>query len=171
MAAVWTWTTTLLKITDRSALQAALVELGPWAIVVLGLSAGVYQPLGPDVFVISSSLIGIPSGQAAVLAALATAGGASFGYALGAGLLGPVLGSLLRRRAAAVAKVRTWLARRGLWVVALAGFSPVPLTQVSWAAGGLRMPFSRFVAGLFLGLVPRFFLEAVFAGVLRRWLG
>ena len=155
---------------DRAALKSALARLGPWAIVLLGLSAGVYQPLGPDVFVVSSSLLGIRAGYAATLAVFATALGGTLGYALGAGLFGPLFRSLLSKKAAAVAKVQNWLAARGLWVVALAGFSPLPLTQVSWAAGMLRMPLSRFLTGLLLGLIPRFGLEAVFAGLLRRWL-
>jgi len=158
-----------MALGDRALVKSTLAGLGPWAIVLLGLSAGVYQPLGPDVFVVSSSLLGIRAGSAAVLATLATALGASFGYALGAGLLGRLLRGLLQKKADTVARVKDWLVARGIWVVALAGFSPVPLTQVSWAAGLLRMPFSRFLGGLFLGLVPRFGLEALFAGLLRRW--
>jgi len=151
LGGMWLWL-------DKAALRGSLATLGPWAIVVLGLSAGIYQPLGPDVFVVVSASVGLSPGLAAMMAVLSTGIGGSLGYAIGRGLFGSIFKRILKRKKQTVQKAAHWLSRRGLWVVAIAGVSPIPLTQVAWAAGLLRMNFTIFVGGLFLGLVPRFLL-------------
>ncbi|MDZ7374898.1 MAG: VTT domain-containing protein [candidate division KSB1 bacterium] len=155
----------------RAEWLARLVHLGPWAIVLLGLSAGVYQPIGPDILVLSSALVGLSPWQAAALAFLSTCGGGMLGYAVGCGLLQSLLKGLLTRRAREVERARHWLTRWGHWFVLLAGISPIPLTQVAWAAGLLRMPLPRFLLAMAGGLLPRFGLEALLSRQLLQWLG
>ena len=159
---MWSWL-------DKAALRGSVAALGPWAIVLLGLSAAVYQPLGPDIFVVASATVGLSTWLAAFLAIFSTAGGGALGYAIGRGVFGSIFKRILERKEQAVQKAEHWLSRRGLWVVAIAGISPIPLTQVAWAAGLLRMNFTIFVGGLFLGLVPRFLLEVLFSNFIQRW--
>jgi membrane protein YqaA with SNARE-associated domain len=143
--------------------KGLLAGLGPWAVVVLGLAVAVYQPVGPDVFVLTAPAFGWSPLGMALLAILATAAGSCLGYGIGRGLWRRLLGPWLARRAGRLERAQAWVARRGAWVVALAAVSPIPLTQVCWAAGTLRMPWLRFLGGLFLGLVPRFLVEAALA--------
>ncbi|RKY51436.1 MAG: hypothetical protein DRP89_09015 [Candidatus Neomarinimicrobiota bacterium] len=159
---MWLWL-------NKTSLRISLATLGPWAIVVLGLSAAVYQPLGPDLFVVVSTSVGLSPWLAALLAVFSTAGGGVLGYAIGRGLFGSIFKRILERKEQAIRKAEDWLSRRGLWVIAIAGISPIPLTQVTWAAGLLRMNFAIFVGGLFLGLVPRFLLEALFSNLIQCW--
>ena len=161
-AGIWLWL-------DEASFRVSLASLGPWAIVVLGLSAGVYQPLGPDVFVVASASVGLSPWLAAILAIFSTGAGGIVGYAIGRGLFGSIFQWILKRKKQTIQKASRWLSHHGLWVVAIGGISPIPLTQVAWAAGLLRMNFAIFTGGLFLGLVPRFLLEALFSGLIQRW--
>jgi len=61
-------------------------------------------------------------------------------------VFGPVFRRVLVRKEHALKKAARWLSRSGLWVVAIAEVSSIPLTQVAWAAGLLRMNFAIFVA-------------------------
>jgi membrane protein YqaA with SNARE-associated domain len=160
----------MMPFDRRSHLLHRLTPLGPWAIVILGLSAGVYQPVGPDVLVISSALIGMKPHWAAALAFVSTCAGSLLGYGIGAGLFKPLLRGLFARRKTTLERAQIWLRRWGFWFVALAGVSPIPLTQVAWAAGFLRMPCLRFLLGVMAGLLPRFGIEALFAKELARYL-
>ena len=151
-------------------LRQGLAALGPFAIVLLGLSSAVYQPLGPDVFVVAASPLGISPALAALLAVFSTTVGSAGGYLVGRGALRSLLSPLLRRHQDAVARAADWLRRRGVWVAAVAGLTPIPLTQVAWAAGVVRMPLLRFLLGVLLGVSLRFGLEAAFSNVLAGWL-
>ncbi len=78
-AGTWLWL-------DRASFRVSLVCLGPWALVVLGLSAAVYQPLEPDVFVVALASVGLSPRLAVLLAIFSTGAGGVVGYAIGRGL-------------------------------------------------------------------------------------
>ena len=55
----------------------------------------------------------------------------------------------------------------GLWVVLVAGFSPIPFKVVTIAAGAFGLPFVGFAAATLVSRGARFFLE----GALLQWGG
>lgn len=56
--------------------------------------------------------------------------------------------------------VKAWFAEYGIWVVFIAGFSPVPFKLFTITAGALAMPLLPFVLTSFIGRGARFFLVA-----------
>jgi membrane protein YqaA with SNARE-associated domain len=55
----------------------------------------------------------------------------------------------------------------GVWIIFIAGFSPIPYKIFTLSAGALAMPFLPFVLASIIGRGGRFFLVAA----LVRWLG
>ena len=81
------------------------------------------------------------------------------GYLLGMGayeLIKPVLSS----HAAQFEKAGTWFSEYGVWVVIMAGFSPVPYKIFTITAGTLLMPFIPFVIASVIGRASQFYLIA-----------
>ncbi len=62
---------------------------------------------------------------------------------------------------------RDWFAIWGVWVVLIAGFSPIPYKLFTITAGALAMPFLPFVIASLIGRGARFFA----VGLLMAWLG
>ena len=60
-----------------------------------------------------------------------------------------------------------WFEEYGIWVVFLAGFSPIPYKIFTVSAGVLQMAFIPFVIASAIGRGARFFLVAA----LMRWGG
>lgn len=60
-----------------------------------------------------------------------------------------------------------WFAVWGVWVVLIAGFSPIPYKLFTITAGALAMPFLPFVVASLIGRGARFFA----VGLLMAWLG
>ncbi len=60
-----------------------------------------------------------------------------------------------------------WFAVWGVWVVLIAGFSPIPYKLFTITAGALAMPFLPFVVASLVGRGARFFA----VGLLMAWLG
>lgn len=63
--------------------------------------------------------------------------------------------------------MKAWFAEKGIWVVLLAGFTPIPYKVFTIAAGALSMAFAPFVLASIVGRGARFFLVAAlvyFAG-------
>lgn len=60
-----------------------------------------------------------------------------------------------------------WFESWGVWVVLLAGFSPIPYKLFTIASGALQMPFLPFLLASIVGRGARFFLVAG----LMRWGG
>jgi membrane protein YqaA with SNARE-associated domain len=60
-----------------------------------------------------------------------------------------------------------WFAVWGVWVVLIAGFSPIPYKLFTITAGALAMPLLPFVVASVIGRGARFFA----VGLLMAWLG
>lgn len=84
------------------------------------------------------------------------------GYLLGMGAY-ELIEPLLRGHAAQFEKARTWFAEYGVWVVLMAGFSPVPYKIFTVTAGTLLMPFIPFVIASVIGRASQFYLIAFLA--------
>lgn len=71
--------------------------------------------------------------------------GGTTGYLIGRVLLArsPRLQRVMARRGGSMA---TRIQRGGKWLLAAAALTPIPYSIVCWAAGGVRMPFTTFLA-------------------------
>jgi len=92
--------------------------------------------------------------------------GGIVGYFIGLGLyelIEPWLGHYAHQ----IENARGWFSEYGVWVVLMAGFSPIPYKVFTITAGSLSMPFLPFVLASIIGRASQFFLIAT----LVNWLG
>ncbi len=153
------WT---LAWADHPQAQVAL-----FAIAVI--EASVF-PIPPDILLLALAL-GRPE-LGLRLAAITTAGsllGACIGYMIGMLLFVSVAQPLLEFYGAMAQfeHVQQLFAEYGLWVILVAGFSPIPFKVVTIAAGAFGLPFAGFAVAALISRGARFFLE----GALLRWGG
>lgn len=139
-----------------------------------------FFPIPPDVMLIPMA-VSRPDRwlRFALITTLASVAGALLGYTIGFFALEALLpwieaaGMLGEYREAV-----TWFAIWGLWVVLLAGFTPIPYKLFTIAAGALSLSLVPFLAGSLVGRGARFFLVGWAAGRLgprlepwvRRWI-
>ena len=127
-------------------------------------------PIPPDILLLALAL-GRPE-LGLRLAAIATAGsllGACIGYLIGMLLFVSVAQPLLELYGAMqqFEHVQQLFTEYGLWVILVAGFSPIPFKVVTIAAGAFGLPFAGFALAALLSRGARFYLE----GALLRWGG
>lgn len=139
-----------------------------------------FFPIPPDVMLVPMA-IARPQYSAwfALLTTLASVAGAMLGYVIGHFAINVILpwiadaGMLLEYQAAVA-----WFEAYGLWVILLAGFTPVPYKAFTIAAGALALPLIPFLVGSLIGRGARFGIVAAIAGILgpkvepwvRRWI-
>jgi len=127
-------------------------------------------PIPPDILLIALALGRPELGMR--LAFLATAGslvGAGAGYLIGMLLFVSVAQPLLEFYGAMEQfnHVQVLFREYGLWVVLIAGFSPVPFKVITIAAGTFGLSFPGFIVATCISRGTRFFLE----GGLLQWGG
>jgi len=127
-------------------------------------------PIPPDILLLALAL-GRPQ-LGLRLAAISTAGsllGACIGYLIGMLLFVSVAQPLLEFYGAMAQfeHVQELFRTYGLWVVLVAGFSPIPFKVVTISAGAFGLPFIGFALAALLSRGTRFFLE----GAILRWGG
>lgn len=91
--------------------------------------------------------------------------GGILGYCIGWGafeLVEPHLGMY----ASQLEHAKEWFGEYGIWVVLMAGFSPVPYKAFTLMAGSLAMPFIPFVLASIVGRASQFYLVAFLANKL-----
>ncbi|HID10319.1 MAG TPA: DedA family protein [Candidatus Latescibacteria bacterium] len=140
---------------------------GYWGLLALGLSVAVYQPVAPDPFLMAGSGLGMNPYFAVSVALAGTIAGSAGGYALGR-FMGRRVLRILRIKERYLQKVEALFRRYGVWGVALAAFSPVPLRETSWLAGTFRMPPKPFLMAVALGTAPRYCGAALLGYLLSR---
>lgn len=161
---------TLLKRCYRWTIAWADHPQAAAALFFIALVEASVFPIPPDVLLL---LLGIARpAKALQLAAVTTAGstfGALIGYALGMFLFTAVAEPLLRFYHAVekFQQVQQWFVEYGAWVVAAAGFSPIPFKVITIAAGTVGLPLLPFIIATLLSRGLRFFLE----GAILRWGG
>jgi len=127
-------------------------------------------PIPPDILLLALAL-GRPE-LGLRLAAITTAGsllGACIGYLIGMLLFVSVAQPLLELYGAMAQfeHVKELFSEYGLWVILVAGFSPIPFKVVTIAAGAFGLPFAGFAVAALISRGARFFME----GALLRWGG
>lgn len=136
----------------------------------LSFAESMFFPIPPDVMLAPMSL-SQPSRAwyFAMLTTLASVIGGIAGYFLGyfafEAWLQPVIESAGYQPK--LDKAMGWFTDYGVWIVFLAGFSPIPYKVFTISAGFLQMAFLPFVLASAVGRGARFFLVAA----LMRWGG
>ncbi|MDH3280707.1 MAG: DedA family protein [Gammaproteobacteria bacterium] len=130
---------------------------------LLSFSESSFFPIPPDVM-LAPMVLAQPQ-RAWSLAALTTAAsvlGGIAGYLIGALLFNEIGQPVVEFYQAhdAFEKVKAWFAAYGLWIVFLAGFTPIPYKLFTIASGVLALPMVPFVLASLVGRGARFFLVA-----------
>mgnify|MGYP005989742331 FL=1 len=129
----------------------------------LSFSESVIFPIPPDVMLAPMALAKPEKAWwYAFICTLASVLGGMAGYLLGFlafdSLIAPIITSMGYENKLATAT--TWFEAYGVWVVFIAGFSPIPYKVFTISAGVLGMLFVPFVIASFIGRGCRFFLVA-----------
>ena len=67
---------------------------------------------------------------------------------------------MVQSHAAQLDKAKIWFGEYGVWVVLMAGFSPIPYKVFTITAGLMSMPFIPFVIASIIGRASQFYLIA-----------
>lgn len=137
------------------------------------LAESIFLPIPPDALLMGLTLKGSYSGL--FYGAITTVGsviGALIGYAIG------MVGGrrLLERwvKQASLQKVEDLFNKYDVWVVMIAGFTPIPYKIFAISAGVFKSDIPRFVIASFIGRGLRFMLEAylvmVYGAKIIEWL-
>ncbi|HEB99893.1 MAG TPA: DedA family protein [Thiotrichales bacterium] len=133
-----------------------------WYLGGLSFAESSFFPIPPDVMLIPMALRRPQCAWTfATITTVASVIGGIFGYFIG--LFAFELVEPLIRQAGYGPKyqeVRAWFDTWGIWVVFLAGFSPIPYKLFTLTAGALAMSFLPFVLASLIGRGARFYLVA-----------
>lgn len=155
-------------------------RLAPRYLAGVSFAESSFFPIPPDVMLIPMA-VARPERAAwfAFLTTIASVAGALFGYVIGYFALEALMPAI---EAAGwqqdYLEAVAWFERWGLWVMLLAGFTPLPFKLFTIAAGALSLALLPFLLGSFIGRGLRFSLVAAVAGMLgprvepwvRRWI-
>lgn len=129
----------------------------------LSFTESVIFPIPPDVMLAPMALAQPQRAwYLAWLTTLASVLGGIAGYWLGYFLFDPVVLPLVEYsgKLQTLEQVKLWFADYGVWVVFIAGFSPIPYKLFTVGAGLMQMAFFPFVLASLIGRASRFFLVA-----------
>lgn len=129
----------------------------------------VFFPIPPDVMLAPMALAKPEAAwRFAAITTLTSALGALLGYVLGMffmHLITPVLIDL--GYMGTYEQVQQWFVEWGIWIIFLAGFSPIPFKLFTIAAGAMNMALLPFIIAVLIGRGARFYLVSG----LMRWGG
>lgn len=133
-----------------------------WYLAGLSFSEASFFPIPPDVMLAPMALADTKNAwRLAALTTLFSVIGGALGYAIGMfafDLVQPLL-----EKAGYIDKYHLavdWFKEYGVWVVFLAGFSPIPYKLFTIAAGVVAMTFVPFLIASAIGRGARFFIVA-----------
>ncbi len=138
-------------------------RFAPHALVVLTFAESVFFPIPPDVL-LAPMVLSKPqrAWHLATLTTVSSVIGGVVGYLLGYMLFEPLIQPTLIEFGymAKFEHAMAWFEQYGVWVVFLAGFSPIPYKVFTLSAGFLQMLFIPFLIASTIGRGMRFFLVA-----------
>lgn len=160
-------------------LQWSKHEHAPRYLGGLSFAESSFFPIPPDVMLMPMSLANPQKAfYFAWLTTIFSVLGGVLGYLIGywaMDLLMPTLESMgyLDK----IEKAKLWFEEYGVWIVFVAGFSPIPYKLFTITAGATAMAFLPFVIASFIGRGARFFLVAAvmkwggakFESHIRKW--
>lgn len=129
----------------------------------LSLFESIFFPIPPDVMLAPMSLSQPNKAwRFATITSVASIVGGVIGYLLGATLFDPLVAPLIEQMGYQdkFSTIVTWFEEWGIWVVFLAGFSPIPYKLFTISAGMMSMAFLPFVLASAVSRSLRFFLVA-----------
>ncbi|MFY8273031.1 YqaA family protein [Pseudoalteromonas sp. SSDWG2] len=129
----------------------------------MSFAESVIFPVPPDVMLAPMCLANTSRAwHFALLTTIASVIGGVLGYALGFWLFEPVVEPLIASMGwqDKFDHALQWFKQYGVWVVFLAGFSPIPYKVFTIGAGLLHMAFLPFLLASAVGRGARFFLVA-----------
>jgi membrane protein YqaA with SNARE-associated domain len=142
-------------------------KFAPRILALLTFAESVFFPIPPDVLLAPMVLAQREKAwRFATLTTVASVIGGVVGYGLGYLMFEPWIQPLITEFGyqARFDKAMTWFSEWGVWVVFIAGFSPIPYKLFTLSAGFLQMAFLPFLLASAIGRGMRFFLVA---GVIR----
>ena len=149
-----------------SSLKWAHHKNAPWYLGGLSFAESSFFPVPPDVMLAPMCLAeNKKAWRFALIATIMSTLGGVFGYLIGAWgfhFIEPVLHDLGYWDKFELAQA--WFKEWGIWVVFIAGFSPIPYKVFTIAAGVAAMALFPFVVASLIGRGARFFIVA---GVIR----
>ena len=131
----------------------------------LSCAESTFFPIPPDVM-LAPMVLGQTdkAWRFAWITTIASVIGGIIGYGLGyfafESFISPLITDMGYAEKLALAEL--WFADYGVWVVFIAGFSPIPYKVFTISAGALAMAFLPFVIASTIGRGARFFLVAAF---------
>lgn len=138
-------------------------KLAPKILAVLTFAESVFFPIPPDVL-LAPMVLAKPkkAWYYASLTTIASVFGGVAGYALGYYMFEPWIQPLIIEwgKQETFDQAVHWFTEWGVWVVFIAGFSPVPYKIFTVSAGFLQMAFLPFLIVSAIGRGLRFFLVA-----------
>lgn len=149
------------KLYER-VMRWALHRNAQWYLAGLSFAESSFFPVPPDVMLAPMALANTQRAwRFAGIATLASVVGGAAGYLIGMfafEMIQPMLDKLgyMPRYEMAVGWFNEW----GVWVIFLAGFSPIPYKLFTIAAGVISMVFIPFIIASFIGRGLRFFMVA-----------
>jgi len=142
-------------------------QLAPRILAVLSFAESVFFPIPPDVLLAPMVLAQRDKAwRFAAITTIASVLGGMVGYGLGYLMFEPWIQPLITEFGyqARFDRAMLWFSEWGIWVVFIAGFSPVPYKLFTVSAGFLNMAFLPFLLASAVSRGMRFFLVA---GVIR----
>ncbi|MFB1014340.1 MAG: membrane protein YqaA with SNARE-associated domain [Alteromonadaceae bacterium] len=138
-------------------------KFAPRILAMLTFAESIFFPIPPDVL-LAPMVLAKPENawKLASLTTVASVIGGVVGYSLGYLMFDPWILPIIIDFGyqARFDKIMLWFAEWGVWVVFLAGFSPIPYKLFTVSAGFLHMAFLPFLFVSAIGRGMRFFLVA-----------
>lgn len=151
------------------ALRWAEHKNAPYYLAFISFIESIFWPIPTDVMLAPMALTRPKKAwQFAAIATVFSVAGAVVGYYLGRyfyDLLQPVIETVGYQER--MHTVESWFSHWGIWIVFVAGFSPIPYKVFTISAGLLQMLFWPFILASIVARGLRFFLVAWF----MRWGG
>lgn len=144
-------------------LKWAKHKFAPYILAFLSFSESVIFPIPPDVL-LAPMVLSKPekAWRFASLTTVASVLGGVCGYILGYLMFEPWIQPIISELGYQhrLDQVMDWFSQYGVWVVFIAGFSPIPYKLFTVSAGFLHMAFIPFLIASAIGRGMRFFLVA-----------
>ena len=132
----------------------------PYYLAGVSFAESSFFPIPPDVMLISMGLAKPKSAwQYAFITTIFSVLGAVVGYAIGLFAMEFIYPLVIKLHYQhTYSQVVNWFTVYGIWIIFLAGFSPIPYKLFTIAAGALQMAFLPFIFASIIGRGLRFFL-------------
>ncbi|RTZ59766.1 MAG: DedA family protein [Gammaproteobacteria bacterium] len=147
----------------EAVLRWAAHKQAVWYLGLLSFMEASFFPVPPDVMLAPMVLANRRKAwRYALVTTLASIAGAALGYVIGMFLYEELAKPIVQlyHLEARLETVKNLFADYGVWIIFVAGFSPIPYKLFTITAGLVNMAFIPFLVASFIGRGARFFLVA-----------